>query len=275
MTLHKPVTLPSLQRAKGCLDLIVAGAAGKTQLADLREQGSTRAVFPRDPSGAVTAVVLNTAGGLTGGDDFTLTATAKQAASLRITTQAAERVYATPDARAAQVRTMITVADGALVQWLPQETILFDKSALDRRLTVELAPTAKFLMVEPLVFGRSASGEVIQRVSLRDRVSIFRGGVPLYLDGIAVQGDLSRISNRTAKADGAGAAASIVLVDPHAEQHLEHLRDALGPKGGASLLQPDVLVARVLATDSYALRQMLLLTLDQMTGGFTPKNWRL
>ena len=167
------------------------------------------------------------------------------------------------------------VGDDARLNWMPQETILFDHAALRRRLQISLAPTASALMVEPLVFGRAAMGEVIRTVHLRDQVQITRAGHPVYHDGIRLDGDLTALLARPAIAAGAGALATVVLAAADALTDLTAVRALLPDTAGASLLAPDVLVARLLAPDSFALRQSLIPLLMHLNGGKLPLSWRL
>ena len=146
------------QRAYGKL-LVGADvtASGATRCADLRQEGSFRVLFPRVHAGGVEAVMLNTAGGITGGDHFTVEAEAGADAFLTMTTQAAERIYRAKGDSFGKFETHLTIGSNARFNWMPQETILFDGSALARRLNVSVTDTSTFLMVEPLVFGRQAS----------------------------------------------------------------------------------------------------------------------
>jgi urease accessory protein len=219
--------------------------------------------------------MINTAGGVTGGDQFSTAITAHENARISVTTQAAERIYRTSGAEAGQMQTNLTVAAGAQLFWLPQETILFEGSRLKRRLDVDLDANSRFLMVEPLIFGRTASGETLQDCVIDDTVSITMAGDPLYLDRIRMTGDIDATLQRNAVANGARAVASIVLVDPDASQFLTAVRDLMPPTGGASLLTENTLVVRLLATDSFALRQTLFAILRTLTRDAMPKNWSL
>lgn len=237
--------------------------------------GALKALFPHAQGTApLQAVLLNTAGGLTGGDRLDIAASAGPDSHLTLTTQAAERLYASNSGQA-RVGTRLTVGPGATLMWLPQETILFNRSALHRQLHVDLLGNARLLLVEPLIFGRPAMGETLHNAALDDSIAIDRAGQPLYRDRVRLSGDLSARLARPAMAHGAGAAASLVYVAPDAEAHLAPLRALLPDTGGAGLLAPDLLVLRLLATDGFALRQTLLPVLDRLTGNRLPKAWRL
>jgi len=264
------------QRARGALNIsAVAGVGGQSRLQDLRQQGSYRAIFPRPKMGAIEAVMINTAGGITGGDRFSTKVTAHDHAKISLTTQAAERIYRAPDATPGSMQTRLEVKSNAQLYWLPQETILFEGSRLRRRLDVDVARESKFLMVEPIVFGRAASGEILHYCALDDTVCISCEGTPIYVDRIKLNGDIALTLKRAAVADGARAMASVVLVDQRAKVLMDGLRALLPCYGGASLVADNLLVVRLLCSDSFALRSALLPILTHLTQNAVPKNWRL
>ena len=277
MTAHHSIGSDVIfQRARGTLNISAVSAAGdQSRLKDLRQQGSYRAIFPRPIKGTIEAVIINTAGGITGGDKFATKVTAYDHAKVSVTTQAAERIYRAPNATAGSMQTRLEVKPNAQLYWLPQETILFEGSRLRRRLEVDVAQGAKFLMVEPLVFGREASGESLQSCSLDDSVCITCDEKPVYVDRIKLNGDIAATLKRPAVANGARAMASIVLVDPTAKALLDGVRALLPSSGGASLLADNILVIRLLCSDSFTLRTALLPILIHLTHNAVPKNWRL
>ncbi|MGI3168744.1 urease accessory protein UreD [Pseudooceanicola sp. C21-150M6] len=216
---------------------------------------------------------MNTAGGVTGGDRFHISAEAEAGAALVLTTQAAERIYRAQPGEVGQVRSVLTVGPGARLDWLPQETILYDRAALDRRLEAEVAPDGQLLAVEPVIFGRHAMGEVVESGHLSDLWRIRRGGELVFADNFRLSGDIHTQLGRVA--GGAGAMASLLLVAPDAERHLDRLRMAIGLQGGASLIRPGVLFARCLAEDGFLLRQSLLPAIRTLSGEDLPKTWML
>ena len=248
---------------------------GVTRIADLRQSGSLKLVFPTTHRPDAEAVIANTAGGVTGGDRIDIAADLQAGSALTLTTQAAERAYRAQTGEVAQIRTDITVGPSARLNWLPQELILFDRSALNRRLTIGMADDARLLMVEPIVFGRAAMGEKLDEVMFDDRIRITRGGRPLYLDGMRLRGDVTSHLARPAIAGGAGAMVSLVCVAPDAALHLDQVRALLPETAGASLLTKDMLVMRLLATDSFEMRRSLIPILDLLTRNTLPTSWRL
>lgn len=259
-------------RTKGALTLSSKAVEGRSGIDRLRTSGAMKALFPRAED--VQAILINTSGGLTGGDQIDVAACAGTGSSLTLTTQAAERAYRAQEGRA-RMTTDLSVEADAQINWLPQEMILFEGSALDRRLTVELAQDARLLMVEPIIFGRAAMGETLTDVSFNDRIRINRDGEALYWDGLDLSGHTMRHLSRRAIAGGARAMVSLVYVAPDAEAHLDALRNMLPTTGGASLLAQDLLTLRFVAADSFELRRALIPILERLTKDQLPTSWRL
>lgn len=277
MTAHLPLppATPLAQpRAIGSVRLSTKPVAGRTVIDGLYQQGAAKAVFPRAARG-MTAVLLNTSGGVTGGDRFDYKATAGAGTHLTMTTQACERAYRAQPGEVGRIETRLTVADNATLWWLPQETLIFDGCAMTRRLSCDLAPTARALIVEPVCLGRIAMGEDAVRGHFADRITITREGAPLVLDAWTLSGDMTAQMSHTAIGDKATAMVSLTYIAPDAEAHLSPIRALLPDTGGASLLTPDTLVLRALAASGYHLRKTLLPILDHLTGGHLPICWRL
>lgn len=266
MTPH-PTSPP---RAEGAVTLAVG--AGR-RLERLRQSASLKALFPRTDA-EMQAVLVNTAGGATGGDRFSVDLSLGPGAALTLTTQAAERAYRAKPPETAQIRNRAFVAEGARLHWLPQEMLLFDGAALDRRLTVDLAPGAELVLCESLVFGRAAMGETVTDLRLRDRIEIRRDGQALFLDQVVLEGDAEAHLARPTLGHGAQALALVLVISPRAEAHRDALRPLLPPTAGASLIREDVLALRLLARDSFLLRQDLVPALSHLCGAL-PKPWKI
>lgn len=241
----------------------------------LGQAGSSKCLFPRGAPGGMDVVLLNTAGGVTGGDCFSITLNAAAGTTLTCTTQAFERAYRAQPGETGTIDTQLNIEAGARIHWLPQETILFEGSALRRRLRIDMAHGASLLMVEPLIFGRAAMGEVLGDVSFNDRIEIYRDQKPLYLDALNLSGDVTAHLNAPFVGDGAGAMASLVYVAADAEAHLDAIRALLPETAGASLIRDDVLVLRLLAQDSFALRQTLIPVLHRLNNDTLPRCWMI
>jgi urease accessory protein len=266
---------PRPQRARGAALVSAEWRDGAVRLAQLRQEGSLKVLLPRVRAGAaVEAVLLNTAGGLTGGDRLRMEAAAGLGGHLVVSTQAAERVYRSSGGLAG-VETTLTVAPGARLDWLPQETILYDGAALDRRLTLDLSSGGRALLVEPVILGRRAMGETVRQATLRDRWEVRQDGRLLFADRLRIEGAAWASLDSPGTLGGAGAWASLLLLSPEASAPLGRLRSLLPATAGASLVREGVLFARILAEDGFGLRQALVPAVELLAGGPLPKVWRL
>jgi urease accessory protein len=245
---------PVFQRAVGALSVSFKRRGTETVLDGLRQEGCLKARFPRvEPTEWSTAVTLNTSGGVAGGDRLSSAFGVGEGAQACIAAQAAERFYrSVPGGPPSEVRTRVTVASGGTVEWLPQETILFDRCALDRRLEVDLASDGRFLGVESLVFGRTAMGERVEQAWLRDVVRVWRGGTLVLHDAIRLDGAVDALLQRPAVGGGARAVATLVYVAPDAEARLEGVREALGISSVISGPGPDIPTDPVASDDRSA-----------------------
>ena len=264
---------PVLQRAVGELRLETRACNGRTVLDELRQVGCLKARFPRPVvDGWMDVVTLNTSGGIAGGDSLNSEFVMRSGAHATIAAQAAERFYRAPAAsEAARVETRITVEKDAAAEWLPQETILFDRCCMRRHLRVELASDAWFLGVESLVFGRAAMGESVEFASLHDKIEVHRDGKLLLHDAIRLDGEVSSVLRRPAVANGARAVATIVHVAPDAECRLDALRRL--PQLGVSAWD-GMLIARAVAAGGASLRATVVAALQILRGERSlPRVW--
>ncbi len=266
---------PTLERVRGAARIAFNADGGVTRLAENFQSGSAKSIFPRSrPGEAPQVVLLNTAGGVTGGDRLSFAVSVGPHASGVATTQAAERIYRRSDG-VAHIDTMLTVADGASLDWLPQETILFDRSALKRTLTADVHPTGRLLAVEAILLGRTAMGEQIRNAALADSWRIRRGGKLAFADGLRFDGDSVAILANGATGGGAVAVATLVLIAPDAEAAIDTARAALADarsEAGASAWN-GILVARLAAPDGQTLRADLIRLIEALRGVTMPGNW--
>jgi urease accessory protein len=264
---------PRLQRARGDGCIHVRRLDGRTRVGRLYQDGCAKIRTPRDPDArGIEAVLINTAGGLTGGDRLQWTAEAGETCELSLTTQACERIYRSAGGRA-KVDVHLRAEAGSSLQWLPQETLLFDGGEIDRRLEADLAAGASLLAVEAVVLGRTAMGEQVRRGRLRDRWRVRRDGRLVFADELRLEGPIAEIASAPAVLGGGQAFASILLVSPHAETKLSEVRAALGPSGGASAFDGK-LFARVTAKNGFTLREALVPALQVLRAAPLPRVWR-
>lgn len=267
--LHQTIPAP-LPRAQGLIRAGFALSGGATRLARLHQAGSGKAMLP--PGAGCEMVLLNTSGGLTGGDRMQIAVTQAPGTRLAVTTQTAERAYRSVTGRA-RVQARYEVAAGAHLDLLPQETILFDRARLAREQEVALAGDATCLWCEVLILGRAAMGEVVTRLDLTDRRRVTRDGRPVFIENLAL-GDALLAQDGPALLAGCRAFATLVLVAPDAADRLARARDALGADGAASAFDGK-LVARLMAGDGWPLRQALMRLIRAIRPGPLPRVWQM
>ena len=267
--------LAGLQRARGIGRVAFKSARGRTVLDRLHEDGAARIRLPRTHSAmSCEAVLINTAGGLTGGDRLSWEVTAGPHCHGVVTTQACEKVYRSAGGTA-EVATSLRVADGARLDWLPQEAILFDGAELTRTITADLGPDARLLIVEAVIFGRHAMGERVNTGIFRDRWRIRRAGKLVHAEDFRLEGSIADTLARPAVLAGHRTMASVVYCGEDAESHLERARAAIGEAGGASAFAGK-LVARVTAADGMALRRALVPLIASLRGeAALPRAWMI
>lgn len=272
---------PVMQRVQAMGQLAVAAHGGRTRLERLFQQGAAKIRMPVTAAGPLEAILINTAGGMTGGDRLEWEIEVGAGAAAVVTTQACEKAYRSAGG-VAHIRTSARVAAGGHLAWLPQETILYDRSALHRRLEVDLAPGATALIVESVIFGRRAMGEVVANAQFRDVWRIRSGGRLVHADAIAFDGDVAGQLSRAAVAAGGTAFATVLLLAPDAEERLDEAREIVGEAGGVSFwsLRGDAqaangkLLARLVASDGYDLRRRLVPLLGLLNAqAALPKVW--
>jgi urease accessory protein len=255
--------------------LTVECRAGRTRLARLYQEGAAKIRLQRDP---LEAVLINTAGGLTGSDRVRWDIEVGPNVSAIVTTQASEKVYRASEGHA-EVLVRLAVGESSRLAWLPQETIMFDRAAFRRRLDVGLADGASALIAEATVFGRSAMGETVEQGEFRDRWRVTAGGRLVHGEDFAIGPEVSALLKGRAVLSGAAAMATVLLVSEEAETWLDAVRQIIGEEGGASAWSvggTGKLLARLHAGDGYRLRKRLVPLLGLLNGqAGLPKCWSL
>jgi urease accessory protein len=285
VTIERRRTEPAaMQRSVGAGRITVKAAPDRrTRLDALHQKANAKIRIPKAYGPALEAVLINTAGGLTGGDRLDWSAAAGAGTHLVIATQACERIYKSAGGAARQ-STKLDIGAGARLDWLPQETILFDDSALDRSIEIDLAPDAIFTGLETLVLGRAAMGETVRRTVLRDRWRIRRAGALIHADNLRLDGDISALADGPATLAGCTAIATLVHVAPSDDEQraalVQRLREALAPMSGADMRAgvsafAGKCIVRLLAPDAYRLRPLAIEALAILRDGAPlPAVWR-
>ena len=266
--------VPASVRAKGEIRASFAPTGTRTGLAGLYESGGLRLLCPKARSGC-EAVLINTGGGIAGGDVVRLDVAATAGATVTLTTQAAERIYRAQD-HAAEIDVTLALAPGCSVAWLPQETILFDGAHLRRRFGVNMAGDARLIALETYVFGRLAMGETRPNGRLHDRWRVRRDGKLIFAEDLQLRGSFADLLDQPACGNSARAVATLLYVASDAETKLAQLRERFETQdceGGASAWN-SMLVARLLSPSPELLRSSIIALLGVLRDAPAPLVWQ-
>jgi len=260
----------AMQRTRGAAS-VALGPGGR--IVGLSQAGSAKALLPRAHGPVPEVVFLNTSGGLTGGDRLDYALTLAPGAAAAAATQTAERAYASAGG-AAELTLRFELGAGAALDWLPQETILFQGAALARSTQVAMADDARLVWAEMLVLGRAAMGETVTRLALRDRREIRRGGRLALCE--PVRFETAALGERAALAAGMRALATVVLMAPGAEDALAPVRAVLPGQGAAASAWDGRCVVRIMAADALPMKRAVAAVLAVMRRGAPlPRVWQV
>lgn len=265
--------LPAYVRASGAIRCRFAVVPRGTEAIEVSERGGYRVKFPRGES--CEAVLINTGGGMAGGDHLVIDITLDGGAHATVTSQSAEKIY-WAQAEPSRVTTRLALAAGAHLAWLPQETLLFNGACLERSLAIEMDEMAELTLFESVVFGRTAMGEVMASGRFIDRWRIRRGGELVFTDSVKLDGPVADILARPALGGGARSVATFLYIAPDAESRLDAARAALAFSvcdSGASAWN-GMLITRFAADDPSALRLSAARFLFAFRGKALPRVWQ-
>ena len=264
-----------LQRASGACHVAFDLREGRTRLRDLYQRDPCRVLFPApEPGEPPLAVLLTTSGGVTDGDTLETAVEVGPRASAVATTQAAEKVYrAASGAEHCAIDVSLRLGEGAALEWLPQETIVFQGARLKRRTVADVVPGASLLACEMVVLGRAASGERFQSGLLLDSWSVRRTGKLVWTDALRVEGE-------TPHGAGFGAANALCTVigvwdAPQARfEKARALLEAVEQVRAGVTMVNGVLVARLLG-EATAVREAAIGLLTTLRGRRLPRVWHV
>jgi urease accessory protein len=268
-----PADVFAANRAVGAVAFSTRLSAGTTRRGDVYEAGSLRVRFPSPENASLSAVLVNTAGGVAGGDRFNVTIDAGASTALTVTTAAAEKIYRS-HGPAAEIDVSLRLDAGAHLAWLPQETILFDNARLSRRIDIDLHEQASLLLAEIVVFGRAAMGERMQGGAYCDRWRLRRGGRLVFAETLRLDNDIGGKLAQAAIA-GEGSAIATVLIAPGDEQTVERVHAAEIAYSGEAAISAwnGIALARFCAKDAAGLRGDVMKLLAQIDAKALPRLW--
>ncbi|HEY7242272.1 MAG TPA: urease accessory protein UreD [Xanthobacteraceae bacterium] len=268
---HSANAVFAANRAVGRIALTVKADGGVTRRSRVREEGPLRVRCPGQPSGELEAVIVNTAGGVAGGDRFGLDVSVAPQARLLVTSAAAEKIYRALDSDAV-ISIGLKVDAGAALAWLPQETILFDGARLARTIRIDLDRDARLIACEAIIFGRSGMRETVRHGRLIDRWRVYREGRILHAEATRFEDDIAATLAAAAVANKGAAIATVLIVpdDPWLLMSVRALRFAGEVAASA---WKGLLAIRLCAADGVTLRHDLVAVLNVVRRGALPRLW--
>jgi urease accessory protein len=260
-------------RARGAVAFDVHQVEGVTRRRHLHESGSLRVRFPSPEAEGLSAVFVNTAGGVAGGDRFDIDIAAGEGSRLAVTTAAAEKIYRT-EGPPAQLNIALKLGANSHLAWLPQETILFDRARVLRRIDIDMAERASLLLCEIVVFGRAAMGERVLQGEFIDRWRLRRGGRLVFAENVRLDGDIGKKLAKPAIANGGVAVATALIVpgDDALVELIRELSESFGGEVGISSWN-GFAMARFCAQDAAKLRADMMAVLGRASGSALPRLW--
>ncbi len=260
-----------LQRADGCGRVVLSGSEKGVRIVDVFQRSPIRVMFPRVGHAIEEAVLVNTAGGIAGGDRLELGVTALADASIAVTTQAVEKVYRALN-EPARIATKLQACEAAKLAWLPQETIVFNWGRLSRETEVVLSSGAELLALEWLVLGRAAHGEEMVGGHITDSWRVKKDGRLIWADSFRVTDEVFPHVHRKALLSNCKAVATLIYFGPHLDARMEYLRDIAASLEChcAATSVAGLIIVRFAAKASYDLRLALRNFLQQFSRELKP-----
>ena len=263
-------TTKALQRARGVADL----AFDKQRIARMYQAGSSKILLPRTYTPLKEAVLINTAGGITGGDKFEIKLNLTSS-KIVATTQTAERLYNSIGSTA-KINIHLTIDEVSTLHWLPQETIVFDGALIDRNIRVDMAATSDVVFLETIIFGRQAMGEIVQNGEFTDNWRFYRDGTLFHSEVVSLRSDISQLLKECAGGNGTTSLSTIIVAGKKAEykkNKVMPLVDRFKSTFGISYWV-EKLVVRMLNSDPSILRKEINVLLQELLEQPLPQVWQ-
>jgi len=266
-----------LQRAEGCGRIVMSSWKNETRIVDILERSPIRIMLPVVDGGALKeAVLVNTAGGIAGGDRLEFSVTALAGASIAVSSQAAERVYRALN-EPAFIETQLKACAGAKLAWLPQETIIFNLARLSRETEIDLTSGAELLALEWLVLGRAAHGEEMAGGHINDTWRVRKDGRLVWADTFRITNEIFSHLHRKALLGDCKAVGTLIYFGPDLDKWKDFIRESTASSDcyGAVSSVGGLIIVRFAAKGSFALRRVVRSVLQKFGQELAPGPFRV
>ena len=267
---------PSRPAVRGTVETVFAASGQATRLRHLYHSGPCRVLFPRPAAGApAEATIVTTSGGIVGGDRLRFSLAAEGGSAATVTTQAAERIYRSAGP-VSEIDAVLGIDDGGFLEWVPQETILFERARLKRSTRIDIAGSGRVIAGEILVFGRRARGETFGAGRLRDSWQIRRDGDVEWADILRLDAGLTPELRTPFTFGDAAATGLLIYSGPDAPAVRDAMRIGTGAgRGFASTCIGNVMISRLIGNEPDILRNDFMRMWKALRGIVTGYSGRL
>ena len=240
------------QRANGNINVKI----NNNEINRFYQSGSAKVFYPKSSQKIKELVLVNTAGGLTSGDNFFYNIDIINKSKIFVTTQTAERVYKGINENA-EIKVTLLVDNTSDLFWIPQELILFNNCNLNRKIEVNLKSNSNFLLAESTIFGRTAMGEILEKGFFKDNWKIYLNKKLIHAEALSLTGIIKDKLSSIACTDNGVAICNIFISGKHFLSKEDLLTKTL--KNSEIILSShskwnDKMLIRIVSKDAYELK---------------------
>lgn len=265
--------IQKLQRMRGKASLQTCFKNSRSVLKDLYQSGSAKFRFPHCDDNCFEAVMINSAGGSTGGDHLDWSIKIDQNAQATITSQAYEKIYRSNNNDPAYINIHLDIAQNASLLWLPQETIFYNQASLNRNIEVNITSTSKILMVETIIFGRKLMKEEVTSGYFNDRWIIKRDDKIYHAESTHLNDNFLYQMKQTIGFNQNCVISTIIFINPDCHLYEDKANEIIDKQGAISTWNGK-LIARLIDNDPYMLRKKIIALIKLFSNGNgVPKIW--
>ncbi|WP_062264016.1 urease accessory protein UreD [Endozoicomonas arenosclerae] len=256
---------------------------GHTRMGRTRHYGPLRIQRPFWPEGKDLAhlYILHPPGGLVAGDELLQSFEAQEGAAGLVTTPAAGKVYFNGNGQLQKQLTSLVVQDQACLEWLPQETIIFNGAEAELNTSVELTGSGRYAGWDIVCLGRKASGEAFEQGKVIQNLQITLNDQAIYRERLELAAD-SSLAQSLLGLNGKHVFGSLLMTleqDPGCE-HLHEILEIHGWSNCAAITwRNGVFIARYLGSSPEQARKVFTELWRELRpklngrAGCTPRIW--
>lgn len=239
------------------------------------QSGSAKVFYHKHNQPIKELVLVNTAGGLTSGDNFNYNIDIIKDSNTFVTTQTAERVYKGLEENA-KIDINLTVDNSSKLFWIPQELILFNLCNFTRNIEVNIELNSNFLMAESMVFGRTAMGEILEQGFIKDNWKIFLNEKLIHAEAICLSDNIKDNLSNIASAQDAVAVSNIFIYGKNFFSKQNNLMRLIKNSDDVLLshsIWNDKILVRLVAKDAFDLKKIQKKLILLFSDNILPKVW--